>query len=98
MDAVVRHKIPSNEGNPKAMTKTILLATAAILFTSGGTMAQTMPATSEGAARLRNGNPGQVAASSVGWGDEAWASSQGRAIAVGVYRSGELHPSRVFNL
>jgi tRNA pseudouridine55 synthase len=57
-----------------------------------------LPATSEGAARLRNGNPGQVAASSVGWGDEAWASYQGRAIAVGVYRSGELHPSRVFNL
>ena len=31
-------------------------------------------------------------------GDEAWASHQGRAVAVGVYKSGELHPSRVFNL
>lgn len=57
-----------------------------------------LPATPEGAARLRNGNPGMVLTSSVQWGDEAWASYQGRAVAVGVYRSGELHPSRVFNL
>ncbi|GAB1477590.1 tRNA pseudouridine(55) synthase TruB [Paracoccaceae bacterium] len=57
-----------------------------------------LPATPEGAARLRNGNPGMVLASTVEWGDEAWASYQGRAVAVGVYRSGELHPTRVFNL
>lgn len=57
-----------------------------------------LPATPEGAARLRNGNPGMVFASSVEWGDEAWASFQGRAVAVGVYKAGELHPSRVFNL
>ena len=57
-----------------------------------------LPATPEGAARLRNGNPGMVLASTVEWGDEAWASYQGRAVAVGIYRSGELHPSRVFNL
>ncbi len=57
-----------------------------------------LPATAEGAARLRNGNPGMVMASSVGWGDEAWASHLGRAVAVGVYKAGELHPSRVFNL
>lgn len=56
-----------------------------------------LPCTPEGAARLRNGNPGMVLASSVGYGDEAWASYQGRAIAVGIYKSGELHPSRVFN-
>lgn len=56
-----------------------------------------LPCTPEGAARLKNGNPGMVIASSVGYGDEAWASYQGRAIAVGVYKSGELHPSRVFN-
>jgi tRNA pseudouridine55 synthase len=55
-------------------------------------------ATAEGAARLRNGNPGQVIAADVGWGDLAWASHQGRAVAVGTYRSGELHPSRVFGL
>ena len=55
-----------------------------------------LPATPEGAARLRNGNPGMVIASSVEYGDEAWASYQGRAVAVGVYKAGELHPSRVF--
>jgi tRNA pseudouridine55 synthase len=57
-----------------------------------------LKATPEGAARLRNGNPGMVIASDVDWGEEAWASYQGRAVAVGVYKSGELHPSRVFNL
>jgi tRNA pseudouridine55 synthase len=56
-----------------------------------------LPATPEGAARLRNGNPGMVISSSVGYGDEAWASFQGRAVAVGIYKAGELHPSRVFN-
>jgi tRNA pseudouridine55 synthase len=56
-----------------------------------------LPATPEGASRLKNGNPGMVIASGVDWGTEAWASYQGRAVAVGVYRSGELHPSRVFN-
>ena len=55
-------------------------------------------ATAEGAARLRNGNPGMVIASSVDYGDEAWASFEGRAVAVGRYKAGELHPSRVFNL
>ena len=57
-----------------------------------------LPCTPEGAARLKNGNPGMVISSSVGYGDEAWASYQGRAVAVVVYKAGELHPSRVFNL
>lgn len=57
-----------------------------------------LKATPEGAARLRNGNPGMVLASSVDYGDEAWASYQGQPVAVGVYKAGELHPSRVFNL
>ncbi|EEX09275.1 tRNA pseudouridine synthase B [Ruegeria lacuscaerulensis ITI-1157] len=52
--------------------------------------------TPEGAARLRNGNPGMVLASDVDYGDEAWASFDGKAVAVGIYKSGELHPSRVF--
>lgn len=54
------------------------------------------PATPEGAARLRNGNPGQVIGHA-DWGTEGWASLNGQAIAVGHYRGGELHPSRVFN-
>jgi tRNA pseudouridine55 synthase len=57
-----------------------------------------LKATPEGAARLRHGNPGMVLASDVDYGDEAWASLDGKAVAVGIYRSGELHPSRVFNL
>ncbi len=52
--------------------------------------------THEGATRLRNGNPGMVLASDVEYGDEAWASLDGKAVAVGIYKSGELHPSRVF--
>jgi tRNA pseudouridine55 synthase len=55
-----------------------------------------LPATPEGAARLRDGNPGQVIGHA-DWGTEAWASLNGQAIAVGHYRGGELHPSRVFN-
>ena len=54
-------------------------------------------ATAEGAAKLRNGNPGMVLTSDAEYGDEAWASHDGRAVAVGIYRAGELHPSRVFN-
>ena len=57
-----------------------------------------LKATPEGAARLRNGNPGMVIASDVDYGEEAWASYQGKPVAVGVYKAGELHPSRVFNL
>ncbi|SLN46908.1 tRNA pseudouridine(55) synthase TruB [Ruegeria meonggei] len=52
--------------------------------------------TPEGATRLRNGNPGMVLAANVEYGDEAWASLEGQAVAVGIYKSGELHPSRVF--
>ena len=57
-----------------------------------------LPCTPEGAARLRNGNPGMVLTSEARYGDEAWASYQGRPVAVGIYKAGELHPSRVFNL
>ncbi len=56
-----------------------------------------LPATAEGAARLRNGNSGMVISTDVEYGDEAWASFDGKAVAVGVYKAGELHPSRVFN-
>ena len=54
--------------------------------------------TPEGATRLRNGNPGQVYSGEAEYGDDAWASFEGRPVAVGVYKSGTLHPSRVFNL
>ena len=54
-------------------------------------------ATAEGAARLRNGNPGMVIAHDIEYGDECWAALDGKAVAVGRYKAGELHPSRVFN-
>jgi tRNA pseudouridine55 synthase len=53
--------------------------------------------TPEGAARLRNGNPGMVIAPDVQYGAECWASLDGHAVAVGIYKAGELHPKRVFN-
>lgn len=52
--------------------------------------------TPEGAVRLRNGNPGMVIPGDVEYGDEAWASLDGRAVAVGIFKAGELHPNRVF--
>ena len=55
-----------------------------------------MAATMEGAVRLRHGNPGTVVGPALPYGSEAWASHQGLAIAVGIYRGGELHPTRVF--
>lgn len=54
--------------------------------------------TAEGAAKLRNGNPGMVMASDIEYGDECWASLDGIPVAIGVYKSGELHPNRVFVL
>ena len=52
--------------------------------------------TPEGAVRLRNGNPGQVLGH-LPYGEQAWASFEGRGIALGSYMGGELHPNRVFN-
>ena len=51
---------------------------------------------SESVARLRNGNPASVIARDVEFGEEVWASYEGKGIAVGIYKGGELHPSRVF--
>lgn len=50
----------------------------------------------ESVAKLRNGNPAAVIAADVEFGEEVWASYEGKAIAVGTYRGGELQPSRVF--
>lgn len=55
-------------------------------------------ATEQGAARLRNGNPGMVVATDVDYGETCWASFEGQAVAIGLFRSGELHPARVLNL
>jgi tRNA pseudouridine55 synthase len=57
-----------------------------------------LKATEAGAARLRNGNPGQVLPGQADYGDLAWASFQGKPVAVGRLKGAELHPERVFNL
>ena len=46
--------------------------------------------------RLRNGNPTPVLPGEAAFGEEAWASFEGKAVAVGKFMGGELHPSRVF--
>ncbi|MEY1557711.1 tRNA pseudouridine(55) synthase TruB [Yoonia sp. R2331] len=48
-------------------------------------------------AKLRNGNPAEVIASDANYGDEVWASYDGKAVAVGQYLGGRIQPSRVFN-
>ncbi len=50
------------------------------------------------AARIRNGNPAEVVSSEADFGDLAWAAWQGRPLALGHYRAGQFHPSRVLNL
>lgn len=57
-----------------------------------------LPCTPEGAAKLRNGNAGLVLAGDVEYGEECWASVDGKPVAIGVYKAGELHPNRVFVL
>ena len=56
-----------------------------------------MRATEQGAVRLGHGNPGQVLGHAE-YGTEVWVSHAGRAIAIGRYLGGEVHPSRVFVL
>ncbi|KJZ19278.1 tRNA pseudouridine(55) synthase TruB [Loktanella sp. S4079] len=50
----------------------------------------------ESVTKLRNGNPASVIASGIEYGEEVWASYEGKAIAVGTYRGGEIQPTRVF--
>ncbi|KAF0676568.1 tRNA pseudouridine(55) synthase TruB [Profundibacterium mesophilum] len=51
--------------------------------------------TQEAARALRNGNPAQVLSSEAEFGETCWASHQGAAVAIGTYRAGMIHPSRV---
>ncbi|MFQ5624885.1 MAG: tRNA pseudouridine(55) synthase TruB [Paracoccaceae bacterium] len=55
-----------------------------------------LPCRPEEAARMRNGNPGEVLASDAEFGETAWASLDGEPVAIGTYRAGKLFPSRVF--
>jgi tRNA pseudouridine55 synthase len=48
----------------------------------------------EGAAKLHNGNPA-ICFTTAQYGDEIWVSYEGKAQAIGRYKSGEIHPTRV---
>ena len=48
----------------------------------------------EGAAKLRNGNSA-VCFANADYGDEIWASYDGKAQAIGHFKLGEIHPKRV---
>jgi tRNA pseudouridine55 synthase len=54
--------------------------------------------TAEGAARMKNGQAGDVLPGGADYGDLAWASFNGQPVAVGRARGGTLQPERVFNL
>lgn len=56
------------------------------------------PISPEGAARLRNGNPADVAATTLDFGEECWVSCQGMPVAIATYRAGQVAPSKVFVL
>jgi tRNA pseudouridine55 synthase len=57
-----------------------------------------LKATSAGAARMKNGGPGDVFPGEAQYGDMAWAEYNDQPIAVGRYMGGQLAPERVFNL
>jgi tRNA pseudouridine55 synthase len=50
------------------------------------------------AAKLRQGQAVPVPATSLEYGDIAWASLDGLPVAIGTVKAGLLHPDRVFNL
>ncbi|MFO6464509.1 tRNA pseudouridine(55) synthase TruB [Jannaschia sp. KMU-145] len=54
-----------------------------------------LPVRAEAAARLRHGNPAEVV-TGARFGDTCWAALDGAAVAIGTYRAGLLHPTKVF--
>ncbi|PWJ22002.1 tRNA pseudouridine(55) synthase TruB [Jannaschia seohaensis] len=54
-----------------------------------------LPVTEAAATRLRHGNPAEVL-SGAEFGETCWAVRDGQAVAVGTYKAGMLHPSKVF--
>ena len=80
------------------MARTPALETHLLPLETGLADLPMVTCTAQGAARLRNGNPGMVVAHDIEYGEECWASFDGQPLAVGRFKAGELHPSRVFNL
>ena len=88
-DAVTLEEIDSLARTPQLDAKLLPLE-------AGLTDLEEVRCPAESVARLRNGNAAPVIAGDVEFNEEVWASHDGEAVAVGHYRGGELHPSRVF--
>lgn len=56
-----------------------------------------LPATPEGAGRIRNGNPGEVTGTAE-WGQEVWVTDASGPVCIGRYQGGVVQPERVFML
>ncbi|WP_281825927.1 tRNA pseudouridine(55) synthase TruB [Jannaschia rubra] len=56
-----------------------------------------LPVSEAAAHRLRHGNPGEVL-SGADHGETCWASHLGQPVAIGVYRAGAIHPTKVFQV
>lgn len=54
-------------------------------------------ATPDGAARIRNGNPGEVTGTAE-WGELVWVTDAAGPVCIGRYQGGTVQPERVFNL
>ena len=54
-------------------------------------------ATPGGAARIRNGNPGEVTGTAE-WGELVWVADAAGPVCIGRYQGGTVQPERVFNL
>ena len=91
VDAVTLDWIEEN-ARSAALDEALLPLQAGLMDMAKVTCTQTA------AARLRNGNPAPVISAQCDFGETAWASCDGKPIAIGTYRAGELHPTRVFNL
>ncbi len=80
----------------EALEKTPELDAHLLPLAAGLTELPEFPCRPEEAARMRNGNPGEVLAANAEYGDTGWASCDGEPVAIGTYRAGTLHPTRVF--
>lgn len=80
----------------EGMARTPELDAHVLPLTLGLTELPELTCSMESATRLRNGNPATVIASGIDYGEECWVSLDGDPIAVGRYKAGEVHPSRVF--
>ena len=80
------------EGDPEALEARLLPLESAL---AGLPECRCAPGAEDA---LRHGQPGAVIpARPLQWGEEAWASSGGRAVAIGLYEGGHLRPTRVLS-